>query len=169
MPEGAKDMSAAQVVVPPTSDDELAVGLVASGNSDSWDIEIDQTLKGPEHWFVQIEGPSVYLYFEISNPAVIKSAFDFVDRHWEARRKPATARSKKSDSRDMEVALGRLATLPVILIWDDEDKDRCFFSIGESAESKIRIAICGKELKGFRIALKHVQEELTDKDADSAS
>lgn len=169
MPKGSKDMSVPQAVSSPTSDDDLSVGLVASGNSKSWDIEIDQTLDGAERWFAQIEGPSIYLYFEISNPSVVKCAFEFVDRHWEGRRKPGKTRSKQSSSSDMEVDFGRLANLPVTLIWDDEDNDRCFFSIGEAAEAKIRLAICGKELKEFRIALKHVQEELADEDANSAS
>jgi hypothetical protein len=44
------------------------LGLLANGSSGSWEVSIDESVSGTERWFAQIEGPSLWLYFEIPSP-----------------------------------------------------------------------------------------------------
>ena len=43
---------------------ELRLGLMAFGRSNNWELSIDESTEGEDRWFVQLEGPSAYLYFE---------------------------------------------------------------------------------------------------------
>jgi hypothetical protein len=34
------------------------IGLLANGSSGAWRVDVDESISGPERWFLQIEGPS---------------------------------------------------------------------------------------------------------------
>ena len=54
------------------------LGLLANGSSGSWEVSIDQSVSGTERSFAQIEGPSLWLYFEISSPDIIPKIIQFL-------------------------------------------------------------------------------------------
>lgn len=123
-----------------------ALGLLACGSAGAWDITIDEAIAGREQWFARIEGPSVYLQFEIAAPTQIARALRFLD-------KPATSRSTplhlgSSDGRD------------VTLFWDDEYTDRCFLVIGDLAQPIARLVLNGQELAKIKMALRQVRDDL---------
>src|SRR5882724_6852406 len=53
-------------------------GLTAIGSAGGWEVAIDETTSGTQRWFAQIEGPSVYLNFEVSSPHVIETILEFL-------------------------------------------------------------------------------------------
>src|SRR6266851_1767785 len=55
------------------------IGLVATGRSSSWNVELDQTTSECPRWFVQIEGPCLYLFFEIQGPETVNSMCRFLE------------------------------------------------------------------------------------------
>ena len=53
-------------------------GLLAIGSSGAWQIDIDEVLKGAECYCVQIQGPSIYLSFQLVDLGIIGQAIDFL-------------------------------------------------------------------------------------------
>jgi hypothetical protein len=145
----------------PIKDIEPNVGLVANGSSAGWHIDIDETLDGPEKLFVQIEGPTDYLYFEVLNRRVFKEALDLVAQ-CVGGVTPASGKKQTIGTDLQKITLGRFGTVPMELIRDDESAGRCFLKAGDSANACIRIQIAGSELKAFAAALAQVTEELND-------
>ena len=135
------------------------MGLVANGSSAGWHIDVDETLDGPEKLFVQIEGPSDYLYFEILNRRVLSEALNLVAQ-CVAGAAPTSAKKKMTGTDAQKITLGRFGAVPVELIRDDESAGRCFLQAGDSANACIRIQIAGTELKAFAAALEQVNGEL---------
>jgi hypothetical protein len=46
---------------PRTSTKQKSYGLVANGSSGAWQVAVDETLRGTQQWFAQLEGPNCYL------------------------------------------------------------------------------------------------------------
>ena len=63
-------------MISPVDDEPL--GLLANGSSGPWEFSVDETISGNERWFAQIEGPSVYISFEIPSPAIVGEAVRFL-------------------------------------------------------------------------------------------
>jgi hypothetical protein len=57
------------------------IGLLALGSSGPWEVAIDETMSGPARYFAQIEGPALYLYFEIPTIELIEDVLDFLVVH----------------------------------------------------------------------------------------
>src|SRR5437870_5016817 len=94
------------------NNDKDNLGLTAFGSDGSWDVAIDETTSGTQQWFAEIEGPSVYLHFEIQSPHVIDKILEFL--------------TKQSAQNTGEIAIGKSKEEPVVLVRDDEFPDRCF-------------------------------------------
>jgi hypothetical protein len=132
-------------------------GLVATGSSGAWSIDLDETTSGEAKWFVQIEGPAVYLYFQIPSPATIDSLLQFLDRH------PVPLdgeQTLESNGIDDSLRIGNFGRTAVTMIRDNEFPDRCFLVLGPSGESCVRLALSGEELRMFTEALRQVREDL---------
>src|SRR5207245_4204455 len=98
---------------------EGSVGLLAIGSSGPWDIAIDQSTSGPQRWFAQIEGPSVYLHFEIPSLEIIDQAIEFL-----ARSSGDTEKNAAPEARPDTLTLGTSKSSQVKLVRDDEFADR---------------------------------------------
>jgi hypothetical protein len=133
-----------------------AVGLVANGSAGSWEIAVDETISAAAKWFAQIEGPRVYIYFEIPSPQIIDQTIGFIERHRDADqpRPPGSATQSRS------LRLGSFGRSPVALVWDDEDRNRCFFVIGRTVQPTIRLTFLDGDLDEFTQALRQVREDL---------
>src|SRR5947209_15534860 len=92
-----------------------SLGLLANGSSGRWEVDVDETTKGPDRWFVQVEGPSVYFSFEIFSPEVISEALDFLGEHSSPKGAQARLPAKNGS-----LVVGKHRRTPVILIRDDE-------------------------------------------------
>jgi len=140
--------------------DSQAVGLVANGSAGAWEIAVDETISGAAKWFAQIEGPRVDIYFEIPSPKMIDQTIGFIERHMDADRllPPGSATQSRS------LRLGTFGRSPVALVWDDEDRNRCFFVIGRSVQPMIRITLLDGDLDEFTQALRQVREDLKGED-----
>lgn len=134
-----------------------ALGLMANGSSGGWEVSVDETTKGPERWFVQLEGPSVYFSFEIPSPEMIATALDFLGGCSSSKGAHALFSAENGS-----LVLGKHRQTPVILARDDEYKDRYFLVIGEEADVGVRFTITGQDLKDIREALHQASEDFED-------
>ena len=130
--------------------DNVAVGLLANGSSRSWEVSVDESLAGSDRWFVQIEGPFVYLYFEIPSLAVIGKTLKFLSA------RPAV-RSQAKDT----LEIGMKGSAPVTLMRDDEHSDRFFLVMGCETTSMVRLSITAADLPGISEALEQVEADLS--------
>lgn len=129
---------------------EPACGLVANGSAGRWDVNIDETTEGEEQWFAQIEGPSVYLYFEVSSPAIVDELVRFFER-------PSASRGVIPS-----LHVGSFGDDGVDLVRDDEYPDRCFIVIGRAPGATVRVALTGNDLADLTEALRQVREDLRE-------
>lgn len=132
----------------PSKDTRQAIGMTANGSCGVWDVEVDETLSGDEKWYLQIDGPSLYLYFRIDAPTVVRQILTFVDR--------------STSSANGELRVGRFMRHPVSLLWDEEAGHRCFLLIGGTGDSKARFTLAEKDLEEFTEALRQVKDDLYD-------
>ena len=138
----------------PDNDDE-GLGLAANGSSGRWEVAVDETTTGPDRWFVQIEGPSVYFSFEIPSPEMMSRALDFL-----GGRPSPTGPHAGPSAEDGSLVFGEHGQTPVILVRDDEYEDRCFLVVGQEAAPVVRFTLAGEDLKDVREALRQAAEDL---------
>jgi hypothetical protein len=140
----------------PENDNE-GFGLMANGASGDWEVAVDVTTKGPDRWFVQIEGPSVYFSFGVSSPVMISKALDFLGEC-----SSSTVPHARSPAEKGSLVLGQRRDTPVILVRDDEYRDRYFLVIGQEADAVVRFTIAGKDLGDIKEALRQATEDIED-------
>lgn len=132
------------------------LGLLATGSCGGWRIDVDEATSGPDRWFLQVEGPSAYFYFEIPSPGVIAEIDRFL-----ISRPPAGGRPTGSDARsDWELAIGVDPQSPVLLLRDDEFDDRFFLRVGCADSLCVRFTLQGEDVKCVATALEQVREDL---------
>ncbi|HVC94250.1 MAG TPA: hypothetical protein VND64_11195 [Pirellulales bacterium] len=132
-----------------------SIGLMAFGSSGLWEIAIDQTTSGTDRWFAQIEGPSVYLYFEIPSLGIIDQAMEFL-----ACCPGKAGRNPAHNSQGGTLPLGASKSMQVNLIRDDEFSDRYFLVIEPKHELSIRFTLTGDDLKNVENALLQAKDDL---------
>jgi hypothetical protein len=136
------------------ADDNYGFDLVASGSSGPWRVFIDETHAGPDKWFAQIQGPSVYFSFEIPSAKTIDRLVHFLGQSPQAN---PPSRAKKSDG---SLLIGSDKRMPVTLIRDDEFADRCFLVFGGESGSIVRYSVAGNDLAKLTEAFRQARDEL---------
>lgn len=136
------------------------VGLVACGHCGSWVVDLDESLRGPQKWFTQIEGPSAYLYFEIATPGAFQEMVHFLER-------PVTVStsidlSQGRSSADYVLTLGEFLGQPLAWLRDAEYADRLLIVIGGTSPSVVRISIAGEGFAELLAALRQVRDEVQE-------
>lgn len=129
------------------------IGLLANGSSGPWEIAIDETISGKDRWFAQLEGPSIYVYFEISSPRIIDDVIAYLrDGNGRAPSQPTSRNGKLKVGGDKHVT--------VSLVRDDEFSDRVFLVIGSNSSPIVRYTIAGTDINKIVEALRQVKEDL---------
>jgi hypothetical protein len=142
-------MAGSHTVQPSSAIPDENLGLLANGSSGRWDVSIDEAISGTERWFAQIEGPLLWLYFEIPSPAMISKMIQFLAP-------PQT----KSEDPEGRLELGEAKGNPVALVRDDEYPDRAFLIVGPSDCPIVRFAVAGEDWHHLVQALRQVEQDL---------
>jgi len=132
------------------SNDPSGFGLLAIGSSAGWEVAVDETVASGSPWFIQIDGPTIHLRFEIASLAIMRDIANFLgtgDGGHAAQWK--------------EIPIGRIGDAPVVLTRDDEFPDRCFLWIGRRAGVGAQLSIAGKDLAGLAAAARQAADELS--------
>jgi hypothetical protein len=129
------------------------VGLLANGSSGSWDVALDETFSGKNRWFMQLEGPSIYLYFEISSPRIVTDMLKYLGGS-------QSNGDSHSTSCDAGLRIGCDKRLSVKIVKDDEFADRIFVVVGPESAPVVRYTISGKEVGQIVEALQQVEADL---------
>jgi hypothetical protein len=133
-------------------------GLVANGSSGVWDISINETIRGKEKWYADIEGPSVYLSFQLIDLDILDKMIAFLDRRASADASPRKTRSSEVEK---ELVIGSFGQAPVSLIGDNEYEDRCFLVVGPKSGCCVRFPLWGEDTRMIFDALRQIREDVT--------
>jgi hypothetical protein len=129
-----------------------SIGLLATGCSGTWSVDIDETTAGAARWFAQIEGPSVYVYFQIPSPEITGRATQFLTE------RPENQSSQPGSNGALVIGGDKRAS--VSLIRDDEFNDRYFLLIGPQDNPIVRITLAGEDLQHIVKAFRQASEDL---------
>src|SRR5215469_5898642 len=129
-------------------------GLVANGSSGEWHLSINETIRGKEKWYADIDGPSVYLSFQLVDLEILDKMIAFLDRRVSADTSPQKTRSSKAEE---ELVIGSFGLAPVSLIGDNEYKDRCFLIIGPKSSCCMRFSLLGEDTRMILDAFRQVR------------
>jgi hypothetical protein len=127
-------------------------GLLACGSSGVWSVDIDESSDREGEWFLDIEGPRVYLNFPVRDLGIVPQVIAFLQL-------PPAARSTPNGS----LTVGTFRDGPVTLVWDDEDFPRCFVVIGTGANGTVRLSLHEEDIKMLLEAFRRAGEDLPDK------
>lgn len=128
-------------------------GLLASGTSRCWDVAIDESTCHDDEWIAEIEGPQVYLTFQLKEIAVVSKVIDYLGQH---RSENGTTKRRISSP----VTLGKFGHATISLTWDNEETERCFLVIGARGRSTIRITLLHDDIQMLREAFQDLKSEL---------
>ena len=131
------------------------LGLAAIGSSGPWEVAVDQTTAGPDRWFAQIEGPLVYLRFEMSSLEVIRRAIQFLA-------KAEIGSGSVASGPERTLSLGANKSTTVDLVQDDEFGDRFFLVVAPKGGLLFRFTIGGDDLTHLVAALRQANEDLVE-------
>ena len=132
-------------------------GLVASSSSGTWDVTIDESLDCDNEWLAEIEGPNLYVVFHLSELAVISDAVAFLDAG--LHNDPPSRRLSPSTPVE-SLLLGKFGSLPLELVWDNEDVLRCFIVAGSESQSALRLTLDENDVRMLLQSLRQVAEDL---------
>ena len=134
----------------PLNNGSADLGLAAIGSAGGWEIALDES--SAEKWFAEIEGPSIYLSFEVQSPDVIQQMLEYLTS------------GNDADNGTSEIPLGKSKKETVSLVRDDEFHDR-FFLIVETQDSlTVRVTISGKDVESLAVALRQANEDIAEND-----
>ena len=139
------------------TEDAAGVTLLANGSSGQWDVDIDESAGVPVKYFAQVQGPAIYLNFEVASLQIVSTALDFL------KRSSCTPRSSNGAATPVGIKPLRIGTFgrtPVNLIWDDEFADRCFLSVGVSGKYCLHVTLTGEQIRHLCEALRQVESDL---------
>ncbi len=134
---------------------DAELGLLANGSSGVWEFSVDETTSGTERWFAQIEGPSVYVSFEIPSPTIVRQAVEFLVPP--RNQKPA---SNSSPQNHDTLNLSKADGITVALVRDDEYEDRYFMVVGPGDSPIVRFTFAGEDLENLVKALRQVEQDI---------
>lgn len=127
-------------------------GLVASGSSGDWTVDVDHTLGGRPRYLMQLDSPRTYVHFQLLNRQIVATMREYLRR----------AASSGMLNDDGSLLLGTSGQSRVLLIWDDEFHDRCFLIVGFGGKALVRITLLVDDVTALEEALGHVLADLSD-------
>jgi hypothetical protein len=133
-------------------------GLLANGSSRLWDVAVEEALDREQEWFAELDGPHVYLVFQVVNLEVPSRALKFLRQRLASPRK--ADQPLGTGGEDDTLTIGRFGSASVSLMWDNEQFPRCFVVIGPKARSTMRLTLQGQEIESLAEALQQVVDEL---------
>jgi hypothetical protein len=128
-------------------------GLLANGSAGSWDIAVDESLER-KTWTMEIDGPQVYLTFQLRNLNVLSEAFHFLQMD--------SARGRQEhQGADTSLVLGNFGGASVSLVWDNEDVPRCFIIIGPKGRSTLRVSLDAADIQHWIKAVRQILKDIS--------
>jgi hypothetical protein len=141
--------------------ERATLGLLANGSSAPWDINLDEYSGERDRYLVQIEGPLVYLYFEIPSPRMIGTMVQYLQRRSPSASRVGETLAERTDA----LRIGTFGRASVNLAWDNEFVDRCFLKVGVSGKTSLQLTLWGEEIRHLTEALRQVEEDLGESES----
>jgi hypothetical protein len=130
---------------------------LASGSSHRWRVDVDESLERAE-WFVDLDGPNLYLTFQIHDLNVIQQTIDFLQRHLS---RAAGVKQPSWTEEEDAIRLGTFAQASVELLWDDEGNGGCFL-VDSPAHEAMRLTLHRDDVEMLLEALHQVAKDLAE-------
>jgi hypothetical protein len=138
-----------------------SVGLHSFGTAGAWEVVLDESVEGAQRWFIQIDGPRCYVYFQVRDPRVIDEIATFLK--WHMCHDGCVQRPATSPDPGINLELSQFAGPSVSLIWDGEEarKQAVILAQGKN-KFTVRVCIEQNELQDLVAALEQVRVELSE-------
>jgi hypothetical protein len=133
--------------------DQNGFGLLAYGSSRCWEVSIDESLNHEEEWITQIEGPNVYLTFQLNDIQVVSEVMNFLSQP------PHQSSANPHQHSQPSIVFGKFGETPVSLLWDDEDMERCFLVASGNGQC-VRITLLQEDINMLKEAFSQVLADL---------
>jgi hypothetical protein len=127
-------------------------GLLANGSSGRWSIDVDESHDGAS-WNMQIDGPQVYLGFALADLQTILKLYGYLL----AGLQTDQANGQRSSH---GITMGRLGSMTVRIIHDDEYAARSFIIINGKADAIVRFTLDAADVEMLVEALRQVIGDL---------
>lgn len=121
------------------------LALLANGSSGRWSVTLDESANGATEWFLQIDGPSLNLFCEVDDLAILHNLAIVLK-----------ASTKKPDA----LLIGQVNRIPLRLQWDTEDEKTIFFTVGPASRPLVRCSIHGADIQDLADALQQAVLDL---------
>jgi hypothetical protein len=129
-------------------------GLLANGSSGQWSIDIDESQDGAA-FTMQIDGPQAYVGFALRDLRVVAKLHSYL----RAGLHPNQGAAQRMTN---GVSLGRLGSMSVSIVQDDEFATRWFIIINGKADAVVRLTLDAADVEMLVEALQQVIEDLPD-------
>ena len=136
-------MATVQKLRQPFQSTDVARGLLALGSSGAWQIDVDEADLS-DRWWLQIEGPTLSLYFEIPSLDILTKAMRLFALRSSKSKRPANGSAKRKNT----LRLSTASAGQVCLVKDDELDDRYFVVIGPTERLTAQLYNCRQRLIG---------------------
>jgi hypothetical protein len=146
-------------VVPPAEPQTRGFGLLAIGSSRGWDVAVNESLELPGEWLLELDGPTIYLVFQLRDLGVIGDTVGFLQQGLGAPRDTDRRPRLKGDG---ALSLGTFGKSGVWLLWDDESPLRCFLLITAGEKSSLRLTLWQDDVEMLLEALRQVAKDLPE-------
>lgn len=133
-------------------------GLLASGSSGAWHIDVEESLDG-KNWYLELDGPYSYLVLQLTDLQVIPAALNFFESGLRRTQRKIPAGPEKDDR---ELCLGKFGASSVCLLWDDEESLRCFLIVGPTSHAALRLTLITSDIEMLIDALRQVMNDLPE-------
>jgi hypothetical protein len=127
-------------------------GLLANGSSGEWSIDIDESHDGGS-FNMQIDGPHVYLGFALRDLKAVPMLHCYLH---DGLHPDQVDRRRGTNG----VTLGKLASMSVSMIQDDEFATRWFIIINGKADAIVRFTLDAADVEMLADALRQVMDDL---------
>jgi hypothetical protein len=132
-------------------------GLLAIGCAGRWQIDVTESLDRASEWAMEIEGPKVYLTFQLRDLNAVSEAARFLRVHLG---KGAQREQPGWSAAEDTLLLGAFGSGSVSLMWDNEEFPRCFLVVGPKARSTLRLDLDKEDVQMMIEALDQVLKDL---------
>jgi len=124
-------------------------GMLAFGKSGIWELSVDELIGEADEWVLQVESPVISIQCGLLNLSVLAD----VNRLF-------TVCDSQARKLAESIQFGSYYGYPVRATLDTEYTDRCFITIGDSANGRFEVTLAGENYHDFQKALSQIVSEL---------
>ena len=134
-------------------------GLAALGVCGQWSVQVDEALRGPDAWFLQIESPLLHLYCRLAGLEALAEAVARLTGLCSGSGAESGVASSASGEYNA-VRIGTFEGTPVELLKDDESDERWEIILAGPPGAHLRVVLHRRDMAELLGALRDALADL---------